>query len=213
MKISTLFAATVAMIGLLFMMGCGGGSAPMTADAPQTGRAVITVKWPESSSRLIPAGANSIRVTFLVGTITLQSQIIARPTTSATFTNLPSGTLIVQAAAFPTTDATGSVQAKADSSAVIVAGQKTPVNLTLATTIASVKITPETIQFTGDPVTLTATAFDGPNATGNIILSSAWTWANSQPRRSHSHPPGRQSANRPGQRRFRQRHRHRDRIQ
>ena len=183
MRRTTLFAACCAALVMASLTGCGGGGNNPAPVAANTGRAVITLVWPEraAASRLIPAGANSINVTFSVGGVALQSAVIARPTTTLQFSNLPAGTLLVEATAHPNADGTGATQARADSFAVIVSGQKTPVNLTLATTIASVKITPETIAFTGDPVTLTATAYDGADATGNIVLSGAWSWSNSNP--------------------------------
>jgi hypothetical protein len=176
------------LAGLL--TGCGGGRVAPDALAAGQGRATITVHWPArteaaSGTRLIPAGANSIRVSFLSGTTEVKNTLLVRPgngngnlPTSTTVVDLPEGSLSVVAQAFPSGDGTGTPQAGGNTIAQIAAGKSTRVSLTLGSTIARVAILPETVQLTGNPVTINATAFD---AQGDVVLTNSWTWQNSQP--------------------------------
>jgi len=170
------FAGTVA--------GCGGG---MSVTSPAAlGRAVFTVQWPGStSSRLIPSGANSIKVsiTSADGIRTLGQATLARPTgggqTSATFDNLPVGPAAATATAYPTTDGTGTAQAQAGMNVTVVGNQTTPLTLTMASTIDHIDVTPANPTLSiGQKVTLTATPRD---ATGSIVLTppSNLRWASS----------------------------------
>jgi len=187
MRLGTAAAAAALLAGLL-LAGCGGGGSSATNALPaDEGRAKISVHWPArpsagtAGSRLIPASANSIRVSFLNGTTEVKNALLVRPEdsslpTSTTLVDLPQGNLSVVAQAFPASDGTGTTQARGDTVAQIVAGQSTTVNLTLGTTIDHVAILPETVQLTGNPVPITATAFDSQ---GNVVLTNSWTWANS----------------------------------
>jgi hypothetical protein len=173
------------------LAGCGGGGR-VSSDGPPAGqgRATIMVHWPlrsvsVSASRLIPATANSIRVSFLSGSTEVKNTLLVRPSTgngdlptSTTVVDLPQGGLSVVAQAFPSSDGTGTPQAGGNTTAQIVAGKSTRVSLTLGTTITRVAILPDTVQLTGNPVTINATAFD---AQGNVVLTNSWTWENSQP--------------------------------
>ena len=52
--------------------------------------------------------------------------------------------------------------------------------MTLGSTIASVVVTPNPAPVLfGQTVQLTATAYDGLTGTGNVVLTSAFTWASS----------------------------------
>jgi hypothetical protein len=133
-------------------------------------------------------------VSFLSGTTEVQNALLVRPTngngdlpTSTTAVDLPQGGLSVVAQAFPSSDGTGTPDASADTTAQIVAGKTTKVKLSLGSTIARVAILPETVQLTGNPVTINATAFDGQ---GNVVLTNSWTWANSDSKVLHLVPAG-----------------------
>src|SRR6266852_3679710 len=112
----------MALFPLILGFGCGGGS---TSQA-NTGRATLTIIWPDRS-RLIPLASNSIQVVFSRGAQTIDSKIIPRPSsgnqTQTTFTNLKTGNLMLAATAFPNSDATGVAQATGTTSVTILSGQ------------------------------------------------------------------------------------------
>ena len=154
--------------------GCGGGSGGAPAG---TGRATITVTWPDRS-RLIPVASNSIKVTFSKGATVVASQVLQRPTqgnqTTATFDALPPGDLTVTAAAYPTTDGTGVAQAKASLPVTIVANQVTPVDITMASTIDHLEVTPSPASIqVGQTVELNVAAKDAANSV--VLISPSKT--------------------------------------
>ncbi len=171
--------AAVALAGTIVLAGCGGSSS--SSSQSTRSQAVVTITWPSSSSRLIPAACNSIVVKFRNSSSTVATQTATRPTsgstTTLTFDSLPVGTLTAQADAYPNSDGTGVVQASATTSVEIVSGQVTPVTLTMASTIDHLTISPTSPAVTaGATTTLSATAYD---ASGNVVLvaSSAISWA------------------------------------
>ncbi|MGC4042978.1 MAG: Ig-like domain-containing protein [Armatimonas sp.] len=176
-----LYLATAGMAGAL--QGCGGGGTSTTSSG-DTGRATLTITWPEiTDTRLVPVAANSITVSFSQNGTTAATQTIARPasgtTSSVSFDSLPAGALTVTAIAYPTTTGSGVAQASASDTVTITAGQSTPVSLTMASTISSVAITPAGPSVAvGATTTLTATAY---NASSSIVLTSASTitWSSS----------------------------------
>jgi sugar lactone lactonase YvrE len=164
-----LFGLLAALIAAALLAGCGGGGTPET-----TGRATVTVTWPERS-RLIPVASNSIKVTFAKGTAAVASQVLPRPATgnetTAEFPSLPPGVLTVTAAAYPTTDGTGVAQAQASLLATIEPGKVTPVDITMASTIDHLDVTPSpTAVQTGNTVQLNVAAKNAANA---VVLISA----------------------------------------
>lgn len=174
-----LYLATAGMAGAL--QGCGGGSSA-TASGSDTGRATLTIIWPEVT-RLIPVAANSITVSFSLNGAVAATQTVARPATGTTstvsFDSLPVGALTVTAIAYPTTTGSGVAQASASDTVTITAGQSTPVALTMASTINSVALTPAGPSVAvGATTTLTGTAY---NTSNSIVLtsSSTLTWASS----------------------------------
>lgn len=155
------------------LMGCGGGGNGIGLTGTATGRATLTVTWPEPS-RLIPQASNSIRVTVTSGTVMAASSLLQRPagggTSSVTFSTLPIGTLTLTASAYPQTDGSGVAQATATIPIVIEASKETPFALTMATTIDHIEIAP-TSPALGIGLTqpLTAVAKD---ATGAVVLTT-----------------------------------------
>ncbi len=178
--------------GLLSGCGSSGGQSPSpVSTAPTstaTGKATLSVRWPASAnSRLIPFAANSIyvRLTATDGTRLFGDALLVRPqnggTATASFDRLPLGPLTVAASALPNADGTGVAQAGAQTAAVIVAGQVTPISLTLASTISEVTVSPATANLVlGQKITATATA---KNAAGEVVLISPSTlsWTSSAP--------------------------------
>jgi hypothetical protein len=170
----------MAVVGTIALSGCGGGGSSAGGQSARS-QAVVTITWPSSTaSRLIPAAANSIVVTFTQNGSTVGTETAARPatgtTSTLTFPSLPVGTLTAKADAYPSTDGTGVVQATALVSVEIVSGQVTPVTINMASTIDHLVINPTSPTATvGSTTTLSLSALD---ANGNIVLvaSSAISW-------------------------------------
>jgi len=193
MYLRPLFALLAAGLACA-LAGCGGGGGSSDSASPgPTGQARFTVLWPppaasahgQAGPKLIPAAANSIIVA-LAGAGAPPAQTLTRPaqgqslTSTATFTNLPPGAYTASAVAHPNPDGTGVAQAQASAPLTIVAGQTSPLTMTLGSTIASVVVTPNPAPVLfGQTVQLTATAYDGPTGTGNVVLTSAFTWVSS----------------------------------
>ncbi len=168
-----------------------GSSSPLTG----TGRASISIHWPAAeATRLIPVKANSIRIRLTTNEGTLAAEkLLTRPQTggetTANFTDLPLGEIIVSAVAFPATDGTGIAQAQAQTSATIVSGLNNPLALTLATTIDNIEITPAAsipvvsgspFLKVGTPGSFSAVA---KNSSGEIVLTAPTRlqWTSSAP--------------------------------
>lgn len=173
--------AALALPGIALVGGCGGATSSATASQNRTTRATVTLAWPDPApTRLVPVASHSVRIT-ISGPDNFQvSQVIARPSTSATFANLPPGALTIAASAHP--DTAGTVlPAQASGTQVVQARADEPfaIRLTLDSTIDHVDLTPAlgTIA-SGEVVSLAATARD---AAGNLVLtgSGTWTWSNS----------------------------------
>jgi hypothetical protein len=175
---SFVVALVVVVAPVIGVSGCGGsGAAQPAAVVGETGRATITVRWPEpGDSRLIPAAANSIRVTLTdeenlnVGEATLTR---AQPT--ATFPQLPVGPVTVRASAHPNADGSGIAQASATGILNVVANADTPITLTLLSTIVTLELLPNTDRLgAGTTQQYSATA---RNAAGEIVLTAPSTFA------------------------------------
>src|SRR5436309_1562036 len=99
-------------LSFFLLTGCGSGGSNKA-----TGRLTVTVQWPEPS-RLIPAASNTIVIQVFDGpteivadAVAPQTVTVTRPTTSATFTRLPIGNLLLKATAYPGNPATTVAQA------------------------------------------------------------------------------------------------------
>jgi hypothetical protein len=169
------------------LSGCGSAaySGAGTIGVPnpigQTGRALLTMRWPDrDTSRLIPIAANSIRVRVTAsGNRLIGDVLLSRPanggTATATFDRLPIETVAFAAVAFPNADGTGAAQALAGTTVPIRAGQVAEVRLTLTSTIDHLEITPATPTVTvGETIPLNVAA---RNATGEIVLTHPTTIA------------------------------------
>lgn len=165
--------------GLLPLTGCGSAGGT-SATVNTVGRAQLTFRWPERTTRLIPFASNSIRVRLVAENRLLGEALLVRPTNgglaTTSFDRLPVGSVTVEATAYPDADGSGVAQATAQTTATIVANQIAEVRLTLASTIDRVEVSPSTASLdVGQTVQLTATA---KNATGETVLTalSAFTY-------------------------------------
>jgi hypothetical protein len=177
---------TLLALSLPLLIGCGGGNNTMGsgAAARRTGQAVLTIKWPVATTRLIPVATNSIEISIANASGVLASQTVNRPTnvpptSTVTFTNLNIGNLTVTATAYPYPSAVGTAQATGTAVETITAGQNALLTLTMNTTITQVIVTPSlpilavagTTQMVADPQDSAGdTVLVAP---GNISWSSA----------------------------------------
>ena len=163
-----LLAAILAM--LLTGCGSGGSLSPTASPVSATGRAVLTIHWPERT-RLIPDASNSILVVVKQGATQAARTLLPRPVSgvsSAAFDALPIGTLSVTATAFPSADGSGTAQAAATVPLVILANQTAGFSLTMASTIDHLDLTPANGQVNaGSTLQLTVAAKD---AAGSVVL-------------------------------------------
>lgn len=155
---------------LLFLIaalaaGCGGGG------QSSVGGLRLSLAWPKS--RVIPTAAQSVRVQVLQGAAVVNEAILtpASPTTS--FTEIPAGSVTVRAVAYPASNGTGTAMASAQVPATIVANGTASVDLTMASTIDRLTISPSPVvlQLSGVFVRqLVVTAYDASNS---VVLTSA----------------------------------------
>jgi uncharacterized protein YjdB len=165
---------------VLSMAAYGGGGRFDVAQASALGKLRVGVTWAEPS-RLVPIASNSIKVQVFDGATEVASAVIPKPLTIKTFDELPTGNLTVVASAYPETDGSGVAQATGSVPATITAGTITTVNLTMATTITHVDVTPVTSSLSaGQTTTLVATPKDANN---NVVLVSPLNivWSSSNP--------------------------------
>ena len=190
--------AALLLLALLFsvpLVGCGGGSGlsgsnsalstTSTSGSRAKGRAVVHVKWPvHAKTRLIPAGANSIKISIRKGDSEIASTTLTRPADGSplvstyAFQNLPLGSLTATASAYPNADGTGIAQAVGANTLLITANQDSPLTLTMDATIVGVSVTGASAVATGATDTLIAAAQDGSGAVV-LIGPGALTWSSS----------------------------------
>lgn len=181
MKVSLLICGLLLLGGgTVSLSGCGGGTSSVSAT--RTGKATVSIAWPEVS-RVIPAAANSIKVTFSLNNTPVASQVAVRPSGSSistlTFDAVPVGNLVVSAMAFPNADGTGTAQASAFTNTTITEGQITPVGLTMASTVNSLAINPsDSGVVLGSTANLGVTAFDS-SGSSVLVAASAISWSSS----------------------------------
>lgn len=165
--------APLLVASLILVSGCAGHSGGSRAHG--RGKAAIRVLWPDRN-RLIPNAANSIKVTLSQNGTVVKTQTIARPATGATqseadFDDLPYGQMDVSIQAFPSTDATGVAQASGAGVLSVTSGPATPITVSLASTVATLSISPATAHLApGGTLLLNAIAKDASN---NIVLLAA----------------------------------------
>jgi hypothetical protein len=163
---------------LALLAGCGGGGGGGTTPT-QTGKAAITITWP-NRSRVLPAAANSIKLVFTQNGTILATQVVPRPvaggTSSVTVEGIHIGTVTVTATAYPNADGTGVAQAVGTTIVTITEGGTTAVTLNFNSTIDHLELSPSPPGVTvGGTNQLTILAKD---ASGGIVLTtpSKITW-------------------------------------
>ncbi|HCU34960.1 MAG TPA: hypothetical protein DGT21_05720 [Armatimonadetes bacterium] len=184
----------VSVVAGWLLSGCHGGDGDALV---ATGRVCIQLTWPEPStegvdSQLIPARSESVSVEVLDGSDVVAQELLVRPTeppwtTEAGFDPVPSGTLTVQATAYPYADGTGVPQAAAQVQAIVAPGGSgypatgspgDPVSLVLHSTITQVAITPYPAQVeAGEQLQLTATALDSEGRTVLVPATDPFDWS------------------------------------
>jgi hypothetical protein len=154
---------TLVLGGAAALAGCGGGGSRVSF---KPGRAVFTIEWPKSTTRLIPAASNSIVVEVRQNGELLGRQTVVRPATTLTFTRLPEGDLNALATSYPTTDGTGVALASGITVLPVRDGTTVQVPLTMNSTIASFSVAPATLGV-GETRRILATP---KNAEGAVVL-------------------------------------------
>ncbi len=159
----------IGWMALAALMGCGGGGGP-AGSRISYGDLAVAVHWPgEGDSRLVPAAAQSIKITLMQGLDVVDTLVISRPDSVAEFDELFPGLYTVTAEAFPTNDGTGIAQAIGTVPVTIQPDQLTNAAITMLSTIVGLGLTPSslTINF-GDIQGLLAGALD---TLGNLVLT------------------------------------------
>lgn len=157
--------------GLLFLLpalaaGCG-GSGPATQP-----RLTVRFTWPNQGARVIPTATQSIVVKVIQGGTTVAQTVLVKPATAATFAELPVGAVTVTASAQPNTDGSGTAMATATVGATIADGSNTNVDMTMASTIDHLTISPNPVNLALLAILtrqIVVTAYDQSNA---VVLMS-----------------------------------------
>jgi probable HAF family extracellular repeat protein len=168
MRPLAIFCLAGAIVFLAGTHGCGG-----SGGGGANGRAVFKVLWP-APSRLIPLAANSIKIEIRRGANVVGTQVVVRPPQggqgTANFDTLPVASLTATATAYPNPDGTGTAQATASVILQTVSGQVVPVNLTMASTITQVDLSPSQAAIdVGQSINLAVSPKD---SAGNVVLVS-----------------------------------------
>ena len=172
MKLTTtlLFGSLI----LIANMGCGGGGLGSSGSHKGTGK--IQINWPVPT-RLIPSASQSIVVNILQDSIVVGTKMLVRPAggglTTATFEDLPIGSLTLTATAYPTTTGTGVAQATGTTTIITSIENPFSASVTMNTRIAgflvnghSASIPTSLEEFGTAPITVAAI-----DSTGSIVLT------------------------------------------
>lgn len=137
----------VVVVGLLAgVFGCGG------SDAPRTGNLAVTVAWPARGRQAVAGGC---LVEAVVQGMTARSGWITEPGTTLTLTDVPAGSVLVRAKAFPGADAGGTLLASAATTVTLPVKQTVeavlalvavPAPVTEATYTLGGSVTPDPLQ-------------------------------------------------------------------
>lgn len=186
-------AAFAALLTLLPVVGCGGGSkgGNSTQAAASRGAVTLSIKWPDlGTSRVIPLAAQSIKLTMVrtapgpaVTTPTIplltpppSSQLTNR-ITSRTINGLELGTYTITVVAYSTTDATGVPVAQATVSQEVVGGANSDLNITMDATVKTAEVFPKRYdnQCVGEARRFNVT-FKDSSGTVVMVAPKAVTW-------------------------------------
>ncbi len=174
-----IFLLSLSCFLCVLLAGCGGagsGTASLipTSLAPMlSGQARVIILWPALPApqavashlltpRLIPTASNSIKIAIVdpsnpLGPI--NAQVLARPTASATFNNLPVRALTVNVTAYANTTGTGVVLASASGTLTVVSGTTATLTISLGSVV--------------DHLTTTYSAPDIMASDGNVTIGLA----------------------------------------
>ncbi len=175
MKCGHLIGLTVA---LPILCSCGGGQ------RATTGRAIVSVRWPERS-RLIPLAASSVRVVLRQGGQEIGAATLERPlgggTVQARFDALPTGEIQVAASAHPQAGGLGVAQASATTTGTIVAEQTTALGLTMASTIVRGNVSPASVTVTVGRSTTLGASFQDASGQAVFVSDATQRWSSRSP--------------------------------
>lgn len=158
----------------LSLFGCGGDGSSSSASSSNTAALRMTMEWPELS-RMVPNAANSVEAIVKVKGKEIARSLFTRPsvrsvdvsggTTTILLQNLPAGEATVTLAAYPNEDGTGVAQATGSSTEILRKGEITEDHATMASTVATLSITPNPLSIAQDgTANLTVEARDASNA-------------------------------------------------
>ncbi len=177
----------LAILGLLMLVtaGCGGDDG---GTGGQNTSARFVIEWPpQAFSRVLPASAQSIRLTLSDSNGFTATQTVDRPavgnTSTVTFTNVPIANLTVTATAYPQAGGQGNPLSTGTSPVTTLASQQVTVNLTMASTVDHLVISsPGGVLSmpTNGTLQLSATAKDAANNTV-LVGANNITWASAAP--------------------------------
>jgi hypothetical protein len=156
--------------GAALLAGCGGGSGQPSSRG--TGRATFTIKWPKTTTRLIPQASQSIGIKLFLNNVLHRSIVVPRPingnSSEVAFEQLPPDSYTASAEAFPNSDGTGVIQASGSVALSIIDGQTTTIPLIMTSTIDSLTILPGTTVF--DSGSSQDFAVAAKNNSGEVVL-------------------------------------------
>ena len=167
-------------LGALVLAGCGGAHSPSHS---QFGEVRVTVDWPAEDVRLIPAGAQSVKAEVYEVAAKVGEAVMARPSgqtsTSCTIGDVPPGSATVSVTACPNADGSGTPMASGGTTVTVVAAQTAQVEITMASTIVSVEVTPAgPSTAVGQTVQLAAAAKDSQDRIV-LVASGKIQWTSS----------------------------------
>lgn len=164
-----------ALLALIMLFGCSGHDSPSVTSAAR-----LVIRWPEHS-RLIPAASASVRVTLRNERGYESSNVANRPQNGALsviqFAPIPVGKFTVLAVAYPTAGAAGTPQARGTTDITVEADATASVQVTMASTISKLAITPTAVSLKVDETqTFRAAASDADGAVV-LIPTDGITWS------------------------------------
>ena len=132
---------------------------------------MVRVAFP-ARSRVIPTAAQSVVVQVVQGATVVNQATLTTTSPQTTFTEVPVGSVTVKAFASPNSAGTGTPMATAQTIQTVVNGGTAAVDLTMASTIDHLSITPNPINLALTGVVtrqVTVTAYDASNA---VVLTA-----------------------------------------
>jgi hypothetical protein len=171
----------VLLLGSLSLTGCGGGQSGVVAQS--AAGVTMHVEW-VPLTRVVPGAARSVQIVATDSAGFVITRTLNRPTSgnlsTAVFLGMAPGVITLQSRAFAQSDAQGVLVGTASQQALVGPGASGNVNLTLASTISRLEITPNPVSVrSGVEVTLTV---NGKDSDGNVVpltpSALRWTTAN-----------------------------------